>query len=226
MSAAEKSAVLDQLKKQREGEANQARSAEGLAEIRTLKDKHPEWNWDELAPYTWQYNMNAADIEAAKKYEGKAAKVPQSEFAAAYKKSTGSAVKGSKLTKLYDAFLREMPDGKAITTDDLKRWCDKAAFSSKSELFTVARTRGEALQRGESFVLSRDFYTDKIKQDMSKFYASKGLAKADEEHVDLYNNLANGIPTAGFMSLADLYDADKKKIEAAVKAWKEERNAD
>lgn len=223
MSAAEKSAVLDQLKKQREGEANQAASADGLAKIRELKDQHPEWSWDELAPYTWQYNMSAADIESAKKYEGKAAKVTQSEFAAAYKKSTGNAVKGSTLTKLYDAFLREMPDGKTITTDDLKRWCDKAAFKGKD---FFSGTRGDALSNGKPFVLSRDFYTDKIKQDMSKFYASKGLAKADEEHVDLYNNLANGIPTAGFMSLADLYDADRKTIEAAVKAWKEERDAD
>lgn len=226
MSAAEKSAVLDQLKKQREGEANQAASADGLAKIRELKDQHPEWSWDELAPYTWQYNMNAADIESAKKYEGKAAKVTQSEFAAAYKKSSGREVKGSRLTKLYDAFLREMPDGKTITTDDLKRWCDKAAFSSKSDFFTASTTRGEALEKGKPFVLSRDYYTEKMAEDMRQFYASKGLAKAEEAHVDLYNNLANGIPTAGFMSLADLYDADRKTIEAAVKAWKEERDAD
>lgn len=226
MSAAEKSAVLDQLKKQREGEANQAQSAEGLAQIRTLKDQHPEWSWEELAPYTWQFNMNAADIDAARKYEGKAAKVTQSEFAAAYKKSSGREVKGSRLTKLYDAFLREMPDGKTISTDDLKRWCDKAAFGSKSDFFTASTTRGEALEKGKPFVLSRDYYTTKMGEDMRQFYASKGLAKAEEVHVDLYNNLANGIPTAGFMSLADLYDADRKTIEAAVKAWKEERDAD
>lgn len=226
MSAAEKSAVLDQLKKQREGEGNKEQSAEGLAQIRTLKDQHPEWRWEELAPYTWQYNMNASDIESARKYEGKAAKVTQSEFAAAYKKSSGREVKGSRLTKLYDAFLREMPDGKTISTDDMKRWCDKAAFSSKSDFFTVSTTRGEALEKGKPFVLSRDYYTEKMAEDMRQFYASKGLAKAEEAHVDLYNNLANGIPTAGFMSLADLYDADRKTIEAAVKAWKEERDAD
>ena len=226
MSAAEKSAVLDQLKKQREGEGNKEQSAEGLAQIRTLKDQHPEWSWEELAPYTWQYNMNASDIESARKYEGKAAKVTQSEFAAAYKKSSGREVKGSRLTKLYDAFLREMPDGKTISTDDMKRWCDKAAFSSKSDFFTVSTTRGEALEKGKPFVLSRDYYTEKMGEDMRQFYASKGLAKAEEAHVDLYNNLANGIPTADFMSLADLYDADRKTIEAAVKAWKEERDAD
>lgn len=226
MSAAEKSAVLDQLKKQREGEGNKEQSAEGLAQIRTLKDQHPEWRWEELAPYTWQYNMNASDIESARKYEGKAAKVTQSEFAAAYKKSSGREVKGSRLTKLYDAFLREMPDGKTISTDDMKRWCDKAAFSSKSDFFTVSTTRGEALEKGKPFVLSRDYYTEKMGEDMRQLYASKGLAKAEEAHVDLYNNLANGIPTAGFMSLADLYDADRKTIEAAVKAWKEERDAD
>lgn len=226
MSAAEKSAVLDQLKKQREGETNRAASADGLAKIRELKDQHPEWSWDELAPYTWQFNMNAADIDTARKYEGKAAKVTQSEFAAAYKKSSGREVKGSRLSTLYDAFLREMPDGKTISTDDMKRWCDKAAFSSKSDFFTVSTTRGEALEKGKPFVLSRDYYTEKMGEDMRQLYASKGLAKAEEAHVDLYNNLANGIPTAGFMSLADLYDADRKTIEAAVKAWKEERDAD
>lgn len=226
MSAAEKSAVLDQLNKQREGEGNKEQSAEGLAQIRTLKDQHPEWSWEELAPYTWQFNMNASDIESARKYEGKAAKVTQSEFAAAYKKSSGREVKGSRLTKLYDAFLREMPDGKTISTDDMKRWCDKAAFSSKSDFFTVSTTRGEALANGKTFTLSRDYYTEKMAEGMRQLYASKGLAKAEEAHVDLYNNLANGIPTAGFMSLADLYDADRKTIEAAVKAWKEERDAD
>jgi hypothetical protein len=226
MSAAEKSAVLEQLKKQREGEGNKARSADGLAKIRELKDQHPEWNWDKLAPYTWQFNMNASDIESARKYEGKAAKVTQSEFAAAYKKSSGREVKGSRLTTLYDAFLREMPDGKTITTDDVKRWCDKAAFSSKSDFFTVSTTRGEALANGKTFTLSRDYYTEKMAEGMRQLYQSKGFAKVDEAYVDLYNNLANGIPTAGFMNLTDLNDAPKDQIEKAVKAWEKERNAE
>ena len=232
MDATDKIEVLRHLEEQREGEGNKAQSAAGLAEIRQLKDQHPEWGWDKFAALAWKFNMNAADIKTAQDYGGKAAKITQTEFAAAYKKSTGQSPGGAKLTTLYDAFLKAMPDGKEISTDDMKRWCDKAAFQAAGSFFSAGQTDGEAVTRGEAgtFVLSRDYYTPEIEGGMRTFYQRKGIGqteadKVTSDHIDLYLNLSRGIPTAGFLDLADLEAATPEQIRKAVTAWKKERDA-
>lgn len=169
--------------------------------------------------------MSAKSVAEAMKYaanKGKYANVSQSDFARQYKASVGVELKGADLTRMYDLFASQHPDGKPITKKDLEDWTDGMALQGMDDT-----PLGTYVQKGRQaeFALNEDYLTDDVKRTAQQFYASKGLVKASTSKTEqkrlmlMFNTLSMGIPVGKYLSLDDLADASAADILNTAKTW-------
>lgn len=201
----------------------QQKDDELLAQVKEAYDRGLTGN--EYKAMVGRSGMSAKAVAEAMKYadnKGKYANVSQSDFAKQYKASAGVALKGAQLTRMYQIFAQQHPDGKAITKKELEDWCDGMALMGMDDT-----PLGTYLAEGRQaeFALNKEYLTDDVKRQAQQFYASKGLvktstSKAEQERLMLlFNTLSMGIPVGSFLSLEDLADASAADILNTAKNW-------
>lgn len=169
--------------------------------------------------------MSAKAVAEAMKYadsKGKYANVSQSDFARQYKASVGVELKGADLTRMYQLFASQHPDGKPITKKELEDWTDGMALQGMDDT-----PLGTYVQKGRQaeFALNEDYLTDSVKKSAQQFYASKGLVKASTSKTEqkrlmlMFNTLSMGIPVGKYLSLDDLAGASAADVLNTAKTW-------